>query len=109
MRCWLRMSSSPSAVSLAVRGGLLLAMSAGLASAESEGTIFGRVSDPSGRAVPKALIILRNSATLVDRTASTNDEGFFELAALSVGSYRLHVRALGFRLYIAEVITVEVA
>jgi hypothetical protein len=103
------MTSSPSAVSLAIRGGLLLAMSAGLASAESEGTILGRVADPSGRPVPKALIILRNSATLVDRTASTNDEGLFELPALPVGSYRLHVRALGFRLYTVEAITVEVA
>src|SRR5262249_30359165 len=85
------------------------AMSAGLASAESEGTIFGRVADPSGRAGPKALIILRNSATLVERKVSASDEGFFELPPLPVGSYRLQVRAPGFRLYTVEGVTVEVA
>src|ERR1051326_720872 len=99
----------PAVLGLAARGGLLLAISVGLLSAESEGTLFGRVADPSGRAVQNANVVLRNSATHLERTVTTNDEGLFELPALPVGSYRLQVRALGFRLYTVEAITVEVA
>jgi PAS domain S-box-containing protein len=77
--------------------------------ADSEGTLFGRVVDPSGRAVPNANVVLRNSATLVERTVTTSNEGLYEVPALPVGSYRLQVRAAGFRLYTVEAITMEVA
>ena len=108
LRYWPRLTIT-SPVRLAVLRGLILAISGGLLSAQSEGTLFGRVNDPSGRAVPNAVIVLCNSATLVARTVTTNGEGFYEVPVLPVGSYRLQVRAPGFRLYTGEALKVEVA
>ena len=65
--------------------------------------------DPAGRAVPNAEVVLRNSATLVERAAKTDNEGLYEVPALPVGSYRLRISAPGFRLYTVESITMEVA
>jgi hypothetical protein len=59
--------------------------------------------------VPNAEVVLRNSATLVERAAKTDDEGLYEVPALPVGSYRLQISAPGFRLYTVESITMEVA
>jgi hypothetical protein len=93
----------------AIGGFLLLIIVSGALQAESHSTLTGRVIDPSGRAVPNAEVVLRNSATLVERAVKTNNEGFYEAAALPVGSYRLQVSAPGFRLYTVEAITTEVA
>src|SRR5689334_3871295 len=109
MRSWPWTSSAATAVNLAIPGCLLLVTSAGIALAQSEGTLLGRVSDPSGRAVPNATVTLHNPATLVERSVTTNGEGLFELDALSIGSYQLQVRAPGFRLYTVQAIAVEVA
>jgi hypothetical protein len=77
--------------------------------AESYGTLTGKVTDPSGRAVPGAQIVLHNAATLVDRTVHTNVEGIYEIDALPVGSYRLQVTVPGFRLFTVDAVVVEVA
>lgn len=59
--------------------------------------ISGRVSDPSGSAVPRATI----TATDVDRgttfSATTNEEGAYTLARLPVGRYDLKAEASGFQ------------
>src|SRR5690348_2250180 len=81
----------------------------GIVSAQSYSTIAGRVIDPSEKAIPGAEVVLRNLATLTERSAVTNAEGLYEFPALSAGSYRMQVRAPGFRLYTAEGITAEVA
>jgi hypothetical protein len=71
--------------------------------------LTGRVVDPSGRAVPGANVMVRNIATLVERSVPTNSEGIFEIPALPPGAYRLQVSAPGFRLVTVEALTVEVA
>jgi Carboxypeptidase regulatory-like domain/TonB dependent receptor len=87
----------------------LLVMANGNVQADSGSTLTGRVTDPSGKAVPRAAVMLHNSGTLVERTATTNSEGIFEIPALPVGTYRMQVRAPGFRLYTVEALTTEVA
>jgi Carboxypeptidase regulatory-like domain len=42
-------------------------------------TLTGRVIDPSGRAVPSAEIIVRNLATLLEHSVTTNNEGIYEI------------------------------
>ncbi len=76
---------------------------------QSDSALTGRVIDPSDRAVPGAEIVVRNSATLLERSASTNNQGIFEIPALPVGTYRMQVSAPGFRLYKMEELTTEVA
>jgi len=95
--------------SAVLRGFIAGAIITGSASAQSHSTIIGRVTDPSEKAIPGAKIVLRNLATLTERSAVTNAEGLYEVPALSAGSYRMQVRAPGFRLYTVERITAEVA
>src|SRR6476646_1944451 len=71
--------------------------------------LTGTVIDPSHRAVPNAQVVVRNLATIVERTSATNSEGIFEIPALPAGIYRLEVKASGFRLYRTEALTLEVA
>ena len=89
--------------------GLLLSIAVGIVHAESTGILTGRVVDPSDRAVPAAEILVRNLATLVERTVTTNNEGIYEIPALPVGVYRMQVSAHGFRLYTVESLTTDVA
>ena len=88
---------------------LLLTMTVGMIHAESSSRLTGRVVDPSDQPVPRAQILVRNSATLVERSAATNSEGIYEISALPVGVYRMQVIAPGFRLYTAEALTTEIA
>ena len=88
---------------------LLLSSAAGVLCAASNSGLTGRVIDPSGRPVPGAEIMVRNLATLVERTVTTNSEGIYEVLALAVGTYRMEVMARGFRLYIVEAIDADVA
>ena len=67
------------------------------------------MTDPSNRAVAGAQILLRNLATLVEDTVTTNSDGVYQAPALPVGAYRMQVKASGFRLYIVDQLTTEVA
>jgi hypothetical protein len=67
------------------------------------------VTDPFGRPIPGAEILIRNLSTLVERTETTNSEGIYESAALPAGIYRVAVRASGFRTHTVEALTMEVA
>jgi hypothetical protein len=93
----------------AIRGGLLLGIVVGIVDAESNSRLTGRVVDSSDRVVPGTEILVRNSATLVERSVTTNNEGIYEISVLPVGTYRMHVRAPGFRLYTVEALTTDVA
>jgi hypothetical protein len=84
-------------------------LAAGFGRAESTGAVTGRVADPSGRAVPKAEIVVRHLVTGVERKAATNGEGLYEFPALPAGTYRMSVVARGFRLHVVERLTTEVA
>src|SRR5579872_2613855 len=60
-------------------------------------SITGKVTDPTGAAVPGA----KATATSVERgtqyTATTNSEGFYNLSNLPVGTYNLRVENAGFQ------------
>jgi hypothetical protein len=93
-----------------IRGGLLVAgLATALLHAEPNSTLTGRVIDLSDRVVPGAEILVRNLATLVERTVTSNADGIYEIAALPVGVYRMQVLARGFRPYSVEALTTQVS
>lgn len=71
-----------------------------LYSQSSSGTISGHIVDPANRAVPAAEITLTNQATLDIRALKTNESGGFVFTAVQPGTFRLAVRAPGFKEYI---------
>src|ERR1700752_5474683 len=64
-------------------------------------TIFGHISgtgtDSSGAVIPNATVTIRNNATNLERTATTDGEGFYTVTNLPVGSYTVAVEQKGFK------------
>ena len=76
---------------------------------QSTATLQGRVLDPNGAVVPGAKITARHDKTGVERFGETDNHGNYQIAALTVGSYRVEVQAGGFRTTVLESLSVEVA
>jgi hypothetical protein len=55
----------------------------------------GVVADPSGAVVPGAHVLIHNTGTGLEQTATTDEQGWYELL-LPAGTYRLTAEATGF-------------
>jgi hypothetical protein len=73
------------------------------------GTITGTVSDPAGAVIAAAAVEARNTATGALYTAGSSGTGNYTLAQLPAGTYDLSVTSAGFKKYVRNGITVEVA
>ena len=71
--------------------------------------IRGTVSDPSDAVVAGAKVDLKNEATGLTRTASTNDSGNYFFTDLPVGSYQVAVTLPGFKTALRTGVVVNVA
>jgi Carboxypeptidase regulatory-like domain len=74
----------------------------------SSGSVSGRVTDPSGAAVPNVTVKLTNVSTGVVQTATTNSAGLYRFAALPVGMYEIDFTRTGFRTVKIEDVVVQV-
>jgi len=61
------------------------------------GTVLGSVKDPSGGAVPKAMVELTNVGTNAMRSAMTTDAGAYQFVNVEQGTYQLKVTSPGFQ------------
>src|SRR5437763_12583115 len=59
-------------------------------------TLSGTVLDQNGAVVPAAKITVTETATGVQRTATTNDQGYFSIPLLKASNYLLQVEHPGF-------------
>jgi hypothetical protein len=73
------------------------------------GTLFGRVTDGSGGALPGATVTATNPDTGYDRVGVTIEDGSFRLTALPAGDYDVRVELSGFAPVIVENVRVSVA
>lgn len=86
---------------------LLFAVSA---SAQTiNGTISGTVVDTQESAVAGATVTAINAETGFERSATTNEEGIFRIAALPVGVYSVRVEKTGFSTLVNSNVQVSVA
>ena len=70
-----------------------------LAGAQSEsinGTIRGRVSDPSDQAVARSNVAATNTATGYSRAVTSGDDGYYVIASLPIGTYTVTFTKDGF-------------
>lgn len=77
----------------------ILLLGAGLCWSQSAGSLRGRVTDPSGAAVPKARVRLINSADHSERAALTDQQGSYNFSQIAPGAYRMVIDAQGFATY----------
>jgi hypothetical protein len=91
---------------------LLLALIAGhgasFANAQATNArMSGKILDASGAVVPNATIDVENTATGLDRTATSSEAGDYVIPSLPVGTYTLKVTAAGFKTFTQAGILLE--
>ena len=59
-------------------------------------TLTGTITDPAGRVIPQAQIVIKNEATGVTTKVATNSEGFYTAGNLLPAEYEVSVSAPGF-------------
>ena len=60
------------------------------------GSIRGRVTDPAGAAIPGAAVVAENVATNYTRDVLSNEEGYFVIPNLPIGTYTVGIKKEGF-------------
>ena len=73
------------------------------------GQVMGRVSDPSGAAIPAASVELQDAATGTVRKGITDQQGQYTFALVTPGRYSVTVTAAGFQKAILNDVAVEVS
>src|SRR5690349_4343968 len=64
--------------------------------AQTTSNIEGTVKDPSGAVLPGAEVKATSTSLAIDRTTTTNEEGFYRITALPAGNYTITASARGF-------------
>ena len=76
---------------------VLLFLVGGVVSAQvTTGIISGVVQDSSGAVVPHAMVTVRQSATALNRSTETDDEGRYRIPELPLGDYEVEASLSGF-------------
>jgi len=87
----------------------LLGASAAFGQAQSNAAdLQGFVKDPSGAVVTGATVTARNPATNTTKTATTNDEGYYQILSLTPGEYEVAVEAPNFKKSVLPGVTLTV-
>jgi len=71
-------------------------------------SISGRVTDPSGAAVPNAMVTIRNTATAASQTVTTDAMGRYTVPDLPIGPYEVTATTPGFQNAVRSGITLGV-
>jgi Carboxypeptidase regulatory-like domain len=74
----------------------LITITSPLSAQTVTGSVQGTVTDASGAVVPSAQVTVRNVATSVETTATTNNAGLYSVPFLPIGQYEVTVSATGF-------------
>src|SRR5439155_24545345 len=72
------------------------------------GTILGKVTDPSGAAVPGAQVTITNLGTRIVKTFATDEKGNYLVSYLLPGSYEVTAEKAGFKKSTQTGITLQV-
>lgn len=87
----------------------VVALSAAAIAQDFRATLSGSVTDPSGAAIPDAMVKAVNSATNEAREVKTTSLGFYTIPYLNPGTYNIEVTASGFKALKREGIVLQVA
>jgi len=73
------------------------------------GNLGGTVRDPSGAAVPKAEVEIKEESTGNTRTVTTNDDGYYFVPSLNAGRYTVSSSPQGFKRTVVTGVEVHVS
>ena len=72
------------------------------------GTLTGTITDKTGSEIPNAQIVIKDLATGIDRTVTTNKDGFYIAANLLPAEYQVTISAAGFNTEVKSGIKINV-
>jgi hypothetical protein len=78
-------------------------------SAQSQATLVGSVTDPTGATVPGADVTVSNLETGVERVVQTNEVGNFRVFPLNPGAYTVMAATSGFKTQIRDGVVLQVS
>lgn len=81
----------------------------GSVEAQNLGSVRGRITDPSGAAVPGAAVVVQGEATGTTRTTTSDAVGSYSVQDLNPEKYTITVTEQGFKKYVAKGVAVLVA
>src|SRR3954463_9410532 len=87
--------------------GTLLLLAATVFAQETTAGLQGTVKDSSGALVRNAIVTVASRALVGEKSAKTDDNGYYRFANLPPGSYAVTVRAEGFATYKREGLGLE--
>jgi hypothetical protein len=87
---------------------LLAVLAPALHAQVAGGTLSGMITDPSGSAVPKAQVSVKNTATGIASSLETNSDGYYTALNLIPGVYEVTVSAAGFNTGVKSGIVINV-
>jgi outer membrane receptor protein involved in Fe transport len=67
------------------------------AAAQTTGTIYGTVTDPSGAVVPGARLVATQVSTGLTREATSDEAGSYTFTVMSIGAYTVSAQKVGFQ------------
>ncbi len=87
---------------------VVLFLASTLAFAQTDATVSGTVTDPTGAHIVNASVTALHTATGIVTATQTNQAGVYVFAALSPGQYRLTAEHAGFRKAVVSGVTLDV-
>jgi hypothetical protein len=87
---------------------LLLLSTISLLAQTDRGTLTGTVTDPSGRRIVNAELVIKSLATGVERSTKTDGAGIYVVTSLVTGNYQVTVEAPGFSQAIFDTVSLDV-
>src|SRR5215813_362766 len=79
-----------------------LTVSSAIGQTAATADLRGTVKDPNGAVIPGATVTVKDEARNFERSAQTNETGYFTLLSLPPGHYTLSVTAKGFAKMVAK-------
>jgi hypothetical protein len=74
----------------------------------TRGTLLGRVSDPTGSAIPQAQVVIENQGTALRVEITSSADGDYAATNVEPGLYRVTITAPGFKTRVARDVVVQV-
>ena len=79
------------------------------AAAQTSATIAGTIDDPNRSVLPGVTVTVRNVATSLSRTVTTNGEGRYVIAGLPPGAYELRAELTSFKPHVRRDLQLTIA
>src|SRR5437016_4557117 len=87
---------------------LCISMAVQVSAQVNTASLTGLVTDPQGAVVPGAVVKVKNQATNVETSVTTDSSGYYTFAILPVGAYSVTVERQGFKKAVQEKVELEV-